>query len=976
MCDISYPKTASWKEDKDCCTWDGVLCDQTTRHVIGLDLSCNWLRGPIHSNSTLFFLPHLRTLNLAGNCFSGSLISSEFGNFKALTHLNLSYSCFSGKIPYEISHLSSLVSLDLSINDELLIETPVWKSVIHNLTQLRELLLDWSDMSSIRPNSLMNLSSSFTTLSLHHCYLQGKLENNILCLPSIQTLDLGENENLDLGSIPKCNWSSSSLKVLDLSSISFSRELLDSISNLKYLKVLALDNCNFTGSIPSLLNNLTQITYLALTFNNFSGLLPLSLLNLPNLSTLILDNNQLVGPLPNHVSGCLNLNVLSLSSNFLNGTLPSWLFNFPSLYLDLSYNKLHGSIPRSLLNLPNLSTLILDNNQLISPLPNHVSGLLNLNVLSLSSNFLNGTLPSWLFNLPSLVRLNLGGNQFIGEICEFKSNSLEHLDLGYNKLQGYIPRSISRFDSLIYLSLSSNNLSIMLESEMFSKLKNLYNLDFSNNLVSINNNVTYTLPKLQWFNLSSTNISEFPIFLKTTTNLRYLDLSKNIINGQFPRWLGDVGRDSLYFLDLHANLLQGSFPTLSFPSLRYLFVSNNKFTGEIPSLICNTSTLAILDLSHNNLSGMLPKCLVHSNVLSVLDLRMNSLHGTIPATFSKRNHFRNINFNGNQLEGPLPRSLANCRNLEVLDLGNNKINGSFPYWLEGLLNLQVLVIRSNKFQGHIGNPKTKFPFPNLRILDISNNEFNGPLPIKYFKYLKAMTNVDEGKVGLKYMGVRYYHDSLSVMMKGLYIELVRIQIVFTTIDFSKNSFGGKMPKIIGRLKSLKGLNFSHNNLTGYIPSSFGNLHNLEWLDLSFNKLTGEIPRQLANLPWLEVLKLSHNQLTGLIPLGKQFNTFDNDSYTENLGLCGFPLSRMCKKHKAKNPPLLTSQQEDKLEPGNGFGWQAVSMGYGCGVLFGMVMGYLMFKIRKPMWIVRMVKLEQHIMLRKLKKNAQRHGGKK
>ena len=493
---------------------------------------------------------------------------------------------------------------------------------------------------------------------------------------------------------------------------------------------------------------------------------------------------------------------------------------------------------------------------------------------------------------------------------------------------------------------------------MFSKLKNLELLDFSNNnLVIINNNVTYTLPNLQLLNLSSCNISEFPIFLRTATTLLLLDLSKNKIYGQVPRWLGDVGRDSLYFLDLRDNLLQGPFPNLSFLSLRYIFVSNNKLIGEIPSLICNASSLYVLDLSHNNLSGMVPKCLVQSNVLSVLDLRMNSLHGTIPATFSTGNKFRNINLNGNQLEGPLPRSLANCRNLEVLDLGSNKINGTFPYWLEGLLNLQVLVIRSNKFQGCIGNPKTKFPFPNLRILDISNNEFNGPLPIKYFKFLKAMTNVDEGKVALKYMGDGYYQDSLNVMMKGLYIELVRIQTVFTNIDFSKNSFSGEVPMIIGRLKSLKGLNFSHNNLTGYIPSSFGNLSNLEWLDLSFNKLIGEIPRQLANLSWLEVLNLSHNQLTGHIPSGKQFNTFDNDSYTENLGLCGFPLSRKCNSHAAKKPPPLTLQQKDNIEPQNGFSWQAISMGYGCGVIFGMLMGYLMFKIGKPKWIVRMVKLE-------------------
>ena len=64
-----------------------------------------------------------------------------------------------------------------------------------------------------------------------------------------------------------------------------------------------------------------------------------------------------------------------------------------------------------------------------------------------------------------------------------------------------------------------------------------------------------------------------------------------------------------------------------------------------------------------------------------------------------------------------------------------------------------------------------------------------------------------------------------------------------------------------------------------------------------------------------------------------------------------------------------------LEIENGFGWQAVSMGYGCGVIFGTLIGYLMFKIGKPKLILRMARLEQHIMLRRLKKNAQRHGGK-
>ncbi|XP_030957162.1 receptor-like protein 33 isoform X3 [Quercus lobata] len=373
--------------------------------------------------------------------------------------------------------------------------------------------------------------------------------------------------------------------------------------------------------------------------------------------------------------------------------------------------------------------------------------------------------------------------------------NLISLDLSSNNLHGSIPSSISRLVNLTSLSLSSNNLSIMFDLEMFSKLKNLIVVNFSyNNLfVSINNNLTFTLPNLNELYLSSCNISEFPIFLRTTINLRYLNLSNNRIHGQTPKWLGAVGRNSLQFLDLshnfltsidkipwknldtvdlRNNLLQGPFPTLNALNLNYLFASNNNITGEIPSIICNASSLEVLDLSHNNFSGTIPKCLVLSNVLSVLDLRMNSLNGSIPATFSEGNKLRSINLNGNQLEGPLPRSLETSTNLEVLDLGNNKINGTFPYWLGSILVLQVLVIRSNKFRGRIGNPKTQFPFLNLRILDISNNKFNGPLPRKYFKYLKAMMNADEGEVALKYIGDNYYYDSLNVMMKGSYIELV------------------------------------------------------------------------------------------------------------------------------------------------------------------------------------------------------------
>ncbi|CAL5390304.1 unnamed protein product [Camellia sinensis] len=110
----SHPKMMFWNESTDCCSWEGVTCNWLNGHVIGLDLSCSALHGTIEANSTLFHLHQLQRLNLAWNDFKFSRISSEFGSFASLTHLNLSNSLFAGRVPLEICHLSKLISLDLT----------------------------------------------------------------------------------------------------------------------------------------------------------------------------------------------------------------------------------------------------------------------------------------------------------------------------------------------------------------------------------------------------------------------------------------------------------------------------------------------------------------------------------------------------------------------------------------------------------------------------------------------------------------------------------------------------------------------------------------------------------------------------------------------------------------------------------------------------------------------------------------------
>ncbi|KAG2239247.1 hypothetical protein Bca52824_090107 [Brassica carinata] len=537
-------KTQTWRNNSDCCSWDGITCDSRTGNVVELNLWGSSLEGPLRSSS------------------------DSIGNLKYLKVLRLSECNLFGKLPSSLGNLSHLTLLELDGNG-FTGELPV---SIGNLKQLTKLLLASSKVTGNFHHALLNLTE-LTAINLVSNLLEGTLPSNMSSLSKLEYFDIGSNSFS--GFVPSSFFMIPSLIHLKLERNQFN-SLLDikNISLPSKLQTLSLGGNRLSGPIPGFISKLVGLSYLDLSFwdtlrgvvdfrifLHLKSIVDMSLFSrFESLTLLSLSRNTVKFSSTLHLASPLGSLALASCSIF---EFPKFLQTQTSLfYLDISNNRIKGKVPEWLWRLPGLAYVDFSRNSFTGfDGPADVLRRNTIEMLDISSNAFHGPFPL----LPeSMTFLAASDNQILGEIpttiCEMVS--LDALVLSNNNLSGSIPRCFNNLNTkLSILHLRNNSLSGNFPEESVSV--GLVSLDVGHNKLS----------------------GELPKSLINCTRLEFLNVEDNMFSGTFPFWLRSL--PDLQVLVLRSNKFHGPLysprDSLSFPKLRIFDISKNILSGIMPS---------------------------------------------------------------------------------------------------------------------------------------------------------------------------------------------------------------------------------------------------------------------------------------------------------------------------------------------------------------------------------------------------------
>jgi Leucine-rich repeat (LRR) protein len=583
----------------------------------------------------------------------------------------------------------------------------------------------------------------------------------VKCNSASHVISLTLRQNGQHGSLPRY-LNLSHLITLDLSNDGFGvagansfAHGIEGLCNLMSVEIVRLTYGNISGTLPDCLINLKSLVVLGLDYNRIQGSTPDAICALPEIQQIRLRGNAMVGSIPKCIGSAKSLALIdytsveadgrttpgsqSLSGSLpdslcqlvelqqlilqytqgLTGSIPSCLGSIQPLltYLDLEENQLVSNIPESLCTATSLSSLYLYGNSLTGTLPSCFGSLSNLKGLQLQRNSLSGPIPLELCKLNHLTQLALYENALTGGIpdCLSGLSLLTILELQHNDLGGTLPETLCELTKLQYLVLNANGLTGTLPS-CLGNLTKLIFLEFNENYLQGTISPSFCgLKHLTNLNLGNNKLSSnLPSCIGSLQSLTDFEVQRNLrLSGSIPESMCNL--TSLVYIYMYDTSIGGTIPVCfgtSFPSLQALLLHNNRLQGDIPPKWQLESLGSIVLSNNKELSGTLPNSLFlqHSNGQS----EANTYHRLVAVIIE-----------GTSISGSLPESVCRSTGLVTLALSANEISGTLPSCFTSLRLLSTISIANNAFHGPIpalGN------MSSLKKFDISANEFDGRVP--------------------------------------------------------------------------------------------------------------------------------------------------------------------------------------------------------------------------------------------------------
>nr|CCA18050.1 conserved hypothetical protein [Albugo laibachii Nc14] len=421
--------------------------------------------------------------------------------------------------------------------------------------------------------------------------------------------------------------------------------------------------------------------------------------------------------------------------------------------------------------------------------------------------------------------------------------SLKNLNLSHNHLE-HISARIQDLEFLQVLDLSFNRLS-KLPSGLHST--SLHTINASHNHISTISSMLWTLTDLSSLDLSHNDLRLFPIPVHPA-------MAENAANF--------YGAFNLEFLELSSNKLI-EFPRFqsSFHRLRMLNLSNNEIPGLQEEDLLGLCALEELDLARNKLKT-LPQheetYKLLGNTLKTLQLDHNEL-SALPSGMVFLKSLQELNVGMNRLD-TLPILQHKWKSLISLHLDTNLKLRGFDNWTPFIPKLKYLSLSRCSLQGTINISRFS---SSLVELNLSNNRLDS---ISFGHETLEIEEMDEPQLrhAIEIPHGRRINCPIAATLRVLNLASNTISRIpfeiaqlgsLTHLLLDDNDLK-ELPDTIISLGNLEVLHCDNNSIQK-LPLSIGNLSNLRVLSISCNCVS-QLPSSIMDLRSLQAFRANGN----------------------------------------------------------------------------------------------------------------------